>query len=63
MDIVEGHGERGEGQHHPFLHIALLEAVASLTHAAAGTLQLLCRQPSSLERASEYAGRFGGLPC
>ena len=49
MDVVEGHGEGGEGEHHPLLHIALLEAVASLAHAVAGALQLLCRQPNSVK--------------
>ena len=45
VDVIEGHGEGVEGQHHALLHIALLEAVASLAHAAPSTLQLLCRQP------------------
>ena len=50
VDIVEGHSKGREGQHHPLLHIALLETVASLAHAAAGALQLLCRQPISVKR-------------
>ena len=45
MDVIEGHGEGVEGQHHALLHIALLEAVAGLAHAAPSALQLRCRQP------------------
>ncbi len=43
VDVMEGHGEGGERQHHPLLHIALLETVASLAHAVASTPQLVCR--------------------
>ena len=44
VDITEGHGEGIEGQDHALVHIALLEAVASLAHAVTSTLQLVCRQ-------------------
>ncbi len=42
VDVMEGHGEGGERQHHALLHIAFLEAVASLAHAIAPTPQLVC---------------------
>ncbi len=41
VDIMEGHGEGGEGQHHALLHIAFLETVPSLAHAVAPTPQLV----------------------
>ncbi len=42
VDVMEGHGEGGERQHHALLHIAFLETVASLAHAIAPTPQLVC---------------------
>lgn len=50
MDIIEGHSEGGERQHHALLHIALLKAVTSLAHAAASALQLFCRQLNNVKR-------------
>ena len=42
VDIMKGHGEGCEGQHHALFHIALLEAVAPHLVAGAGTPQLVC---------------------
>ena len=42
VDIIEGHGEGGEGQHHALVHIALLEAVAPSSAPAASAPQLIC---------------------
>lgn len=43
VDVMEGHGEGSERQHHALLHIAFLETVASLAHAVAPTPQLVYR--------------------
>ena len=42
VDIMEGHGEGGEGQDHALVHIALLKAVAPSSAPAASTPQLIC---------------------
>lgn len=44
VDVMEGHGEGGEWQHHTLLYIALLEADAThlLPGALTGTPQSAC---------------------